>query len=217
VTGSGASQEVSVAQLIGWFERFAREIEIHAEELSTLDGAIGDADHGTNLNRGCRSAVLALRTDRPQTVAGFARTIGMQLISSVGGASGVLYGSFFLAFGVSAGDAATLTPQALAAAWEAGVTGVISRGKADVGDKTMVDVLVPTRDALTSAVDDGAGLKEVLKAALAAADHGLESALPLVARKGRASYVGERSTGHQDPGAQSSWFLVRAASSTLAG
>ena len=217
MTGSEAAQEVSVAQLISWFECFARDVERHADELSTLDAAIGDADHGTNLNRGCQAAARALSGNRPQTVGEFARTIGMQLISSVGGASGVLYGSFFLGYGTAAGDATTLTPRALAAAWDVGVTGVVSRGKAAVGDKTMVDVLVPTRNALRSAVDDGAGLKEALTAALAAADQGLESARPLVARKGRASYVGERSAGHQDPGAQSSWLLVRAAAATLAG
>lgn len=217
MTGSAAGQEVSVGQLIGWFERFAHDVETHADELSTLDAAIGDADHGTNLNRGCQAALRALGSDRPQTVGQFAQTIGMQLISSIGGASGVLYGSFFLAYGTSAGDVPSLTPRALAAAWDAGVAGVISRGKADVGDKTMVDVLVPARDALTSAVGDGAGLREALKAALAGADQGLESALPLVARKGRASYVGERGAGHQDPGAQSCWLLVRAAAATLAG
>jgi dihydroxyacetone kinase-like protein len=217
VTSPGEVQEVSISHLIGWFECFARDVERHADELSALDAAIGDADHGTNLNRGCQAAARALSSQRPQTVAEFAQTIGMQLISSVGGASGVLYGSFFLAYGAAAGDATTLTSEALAAAWDAGVTGVMSRGKAVVGDKTMVDVLVPTRNALRSAVDDGAGLKEALTTALAAADQGLESARPLVARKGRASYVGERSAGHQDPGARSSWLLVRAAAQALEG
>lgn len=215
MTGSVSGQEISVGQLISWFERFARDVEMHAEELSTLDGAIGDADHGTNLNRGCQAAVRALGSDCPQTIAEFGQAVGMQLLSTVGGASGVLYGSFFLSYGAAAGSVTALTPRDLAAAWDAGVTGVVSRGKASVGDKTMVDVLAPARDALRSAVDEGAGPKEALKAALAAAEQGLESALPLVARKGRASYMGERSAGHQDPGAQSSWLLVRAAAATV--
>ena len=217
VTDSEREGLVPVGRLIGWFEGFAHDVERQADALSALDGAIGDADHGTNLNRGCREALITLGGELPKTVGDFGRTVGMQLLSNVGGASGVLYGSFFLAFGASAPEAAVLSPRQFADAWNAGVASVVARGRAEVGDKTMLDVLAPVGGALDAAADDGAGLGGMLKAALAAAEQGLEAAVPLVARKGRASYLGPRSAGHQDPGAQSSWLLVRAAATKLAG
>lgn len=217
VNGDGANQAVPVALLVSWFEYFARDVALHADELSALDGAIGDADHGTNLNRGCQAALVALAAEPPGTVGAFGRGVGMQLISTVGGASGVLYGSFFIALGSSAADADALSPKEFAAAWHAGVASIVARGRADVGDKTMLDVLAPVRDVLVSAADEAAAFGDVLKDALSAAEQALQAVIPLVARKGRASYVGERSAGHQDPGAQSSWLLVRAAATALAG
>lgn len=217
VTGAAANDTISVARLVSWFERFARDVELHADELSALDAAIGDADHGTNLDRGCRSAVEALAAEPPDTVGAFGRGIGMQLISHVGGASGVLYGSFFIALGSSAAHVGTLSPSEFAAAWEAGVGSVVSRGRAELGDKTMLDVLAPVGTAMQMAADDAVALAEMLKTALVTAEQSLQAVIPLIARKGRASYVGERSVGHQDPGAQSSWLLVRAAASELAG
>lgn len=217
MTGEAAGQPVPVARLVVWFERFARDVETHADELSALDGALGDADHGTNLNRGCQAALRALGEEPPRTVGDFGRCVGMQLLSHVGGASGVLYGSFFLAFGTQAPEAAALAPRQFAAAWDAGVASIVARGRAEVGDKTMLDVLAPVRDALSATAGDAVELSTMLKAALAAAERGLEATIPLVARKGRASYIGPRSAGCQDPGAQSSWLLVRAAAGTWAG
>ncbi|WP_206318794.1 dihydroxyacetone kinase subunit DhaL [Actinacidiphila epipremni] len=217
MTGRQGEQLVPVPRLVGWFAGFTRDVALHADELSALDGAIGDADHGTNLNRGCREALRTLHAEPPRTVGDFGRTVGMQLLAHVGGASGVLYGSFFLDFGASAPGAQGLTPRGFAAAWHAGVAAVVARGRAEVGDKTMLDVLAPVRDALDTAAWHTVDLGGMLKAALDAAEQGLEATVPLVARKGRASYIGPRSAGHQDPGARSSWLLVRAATTTLAG
>lgn len=210
------AESVSAAQLVGWFRTFANVIEGRADELSALDAAIGDADHGTNLRRGCRAVIEALDLERPGDVMSFGRTVGMRLVSAVGGASGPLYGSFFLEFGTAGGAVASLDVARVAAAWRGGVDGVVKRGKAELGDKTMIDALAPAADALDAAADRGAGLASALADALAAAKAGMLATTPLIARKGRASYLGERSAGHQDPGATSSWLLVRAAAAALA-
>lgn len=213
--GTTSEDVVSVADLVAWCRRFAELIEGHGDELSSLDAAIGDADHGTNLRRGCRAVLAALDGDRPETVSGFGKAVAMQLISAVGGASGPLYGSFFLAFGTTGGATDALPLDGFATAWRAGVDGVVSRGKAEPGDKTMLDALVPAVTAMESAVAGGAALRAVLDAGVQAAEAGMAATVPMIARKGRASYLGERSIGHQDPGATSSWLLVRAAAETL--
>ena len=210
-----SAQVVSVSQLVNWFRCFADWIEAREDELTALDAAIGDADHGTNLRRGCRAAIEALDTDRPPNVAEFGRTVGMRLVSRVGGASGPLYGSFFLGFGIAAGPCTSLVPDAFASSWRAGVDSVRKRGKAGPGDKTMLDALIPAAEALDDAVSAHRSLGEALTSAAAAAEAGMLATVPMVARKGRASYLGERSAGHQDPGATSSWMLVRAAADTL--
>lgn len=210
-----AGQVMTTDDLVAWFRRFAEVVEGQADELSSLDAAIGDADHGTNLRRGSRAVLLALEAERPRDVAGFGRTVAMQLISAVGGASGPLYGSFFLALGTSGGATAALSPTGFATAVHAGVDGVAARGKAAAGDKTMLDALLPAVAALEQAVADGRPLHTGLHAAVDAAEAGMLATIPMVARKGRASYLGERSAGHQDPGATSSWLLVRAASETV--
>ena len=210
-----ASQVVTSDELVAWFRRFAQIIEGRADELSSLDAAIGDADHGTNLRRGSRAVLQALDGDRPSDVSGFGRTVAMRLISAVGGASGPLYGSFFLAFGTSGGAASELTPAAFAAAFRAGVDGVAARGKAGAGDKTMLDALLPAAAALETATASEQPLSVALAAAVAAAEGGMAATVPMIARKGRASYLGDRSVGHQDPGATSSWLLVRAAAEAV--
>jgi dihydroxyacetone kinase-like protein len=139
----------------------------------------------------------------------------MTLVSTVGGASGPLYGTFFLRMGTSAGDRAEFDGAAFAAALRAGLEGVLTRGKAQVGDKTMVDALTPAVDALDAALADGASLKDALRAAATAAREGADATVPLVARKGRASYLGERSAGHRDPGATSTTLLLEAAAESL--
>ena len=209
------TRSVTAEQLVGWFRMFADVIEGRADELSELDAAIGDADHGTNLRRGCRAVIEALDLERPIDVAAFGKVVGMRLVSAVGGASGPLYGSFFLAFGTAGGAVAELDLAAFAAAWRGGVEAVIKRGKAEPGDKTMLDALVPSAEALEAAIAAGADLPTALNAARDAAEQGKLATIPLVARKGRASYLGDRSAGHQDPGATSSWLLARAAAAAL--
>lgn len=205
-----ATETVTTPQLIAWFRAFAAEVEQQAEHLTALDSAIGDGDHGTNMRRGCRAVVQVLDDEAPEDVAGFGRTIAMRLISAVGGASGPLYGSFFLAFGTAGGKVAELTPDQLAAAWRAGADSVVARGKATLGDKTMLDALLPAVDALKSGVASGS-LTDAFAAAVQAAEDGVEATIPMEAHKGRASYLGPRSVGHQDPGATSTAMLVRTA------
>jgi phosphoenolpyruvate---glycerone phosphotransferase subunit DhaL len=214
VAADPATQTVTTEQLIAWFRAFADGIEEHYEELTALDSAIGDGDHGTNMRRGCRAVGVVLDSEPPVDVAGFGRSIAMRLISAVGGASGPLYGSFFLAFGTAGGANAELTPAQLAAAWRAGVDAVVSRGKAAREDKTMLDVLIPAVEALETGIEQGS-ITEAFAAAVQAADEGMVATIPMQARKGRASYLGERSIGHQDPGATSSALLVRTAAEAI--
>src|SRR3954454_4110419 len=161
--------------------------------LTTLDSAIGDADHGANMRRGMKAVVAKLDAAPDAPPATLLKTAGMTLVSTVGGASGPLYGTLFLRMATSAGDRTELDAAAFAAALRAGLDGVLARGKAQLGDKTMVDALSPALDALDAALADGAKLGDALRAAATAADKGADDTVPLVARKGRASYLGERS------------------------
>lgn len=198
-----------------WIRAFAAAVAEHKDELTRLDAAIGDADHGINMDRGMRAVVEKLDGDEPGDVGGLMRAVAMTLISKVGGASGPLYGTFFLQFGSAAGAAGDdLTPEGWAASFDAAVAGVQARGKAAPGDKTMVDALLPAGDALRAALGEGASFPRALTRAAAAAQEGMRATIPLVARKGRASYLGERSAGHQDPGATSSALLVACAART---
>jgi dihydroxyacetone kinase-like protein len=207
---------VDVSDLEAWIREYARTIAAHREELTALDSAIGDADHGTNMDRGMSAAVAALGAAPPADPAALLRQVGMTLVSKVGGASGPLYGTFFLrmagALGTGPADAETF-----ARALRAGLDGVVARGKAEPGDKTMLDALVPACDALDAALTTGERLGPALEAAAEAARKGRDATIPLVARKGRASYLGERSAGHQDPGATSTALLLDAAVAALAG
>lgn len=193
-----------------WLSGFATLIEDHAEELSELDAAIGDADHGSNMRRGT-AAVLAALTETPQlTVADTMKQAAMVLIRSVGGASGPLYGTFFLRFSAAvAGN--QLDTADFAKAFRAGLDGVVARGKAEAGDKTMYDALAPAAAALDESAAAGATLDQALDRAVAAAQAGSDATVDMLARKGRASYLGPRSVGHRDPGATSAVLLVRAA------
>lgn len=208
--------EVSTPLLVNWISTFASQVSERSRELTELDAAIGDADHGSNLDRGCQAVLQVLSGSVPQTFGQFGNTVGMQLLSAVGGSSGVLYGSFFLAFGQSGGAATGLGLAGVAEAWSAGVASIAARGKSAVGDKTMVDALQPAIDELAAAVRDGVGLSVAFERARAAAERGMRSTVPLIARKGRASYLGERSAGHIDPGAMSAWLLVSAAAEVVA-
>ncbi|GAB3029476.1 dihydroxyacetone kinase subunit DhaL [Parafrigoribacterium mesophilum] len=194
---------------------FSRLVTEQRDYLTELDSAIGDADHGTNMTRGM-TAAMAKAGAAPAADAGeFFKTIGMTLVSSVGGASGPLYGTFFLRLGTAAGDAETLDGNALAAALRAGLEGVVARGKAELEDKTMLDALIPAVGAFQNAVESGSDLAAAADAALAAAEQGRDATEPMLAKKGRASYLGERSIGHIDPGATSTALLFRALATAL--
>jgi dihydroxyacetone kinase-like protein len=179
------------------------------DRLTRLDAAIGDGDHGTNLSRGLTSVLAALQAEPPATPGAVLTRTGMTLISSVGGASGPLYGTFFRRMGRALGEDASVDIDQLAGAFEAGLAGLTKLGGAVPGDKTMVDAISPATDALRSAVTDGASQAEALDRAAGVAEAGARETIPLRARKGRASYLGERSEGHEDPGAASSALLWR--------
>jgi dihydroxyacetone kinase-like protein len=206
----------SLAQLTGWVTRFAALVHEHRDELTRLDSAIGDADHGANLDRGMTAVVAALAAEPQPTASALFKKVGMTLVGTVGGASGPLYGTLFLRVATAAGEVTELDGSAFAKALRAGLEGVVARGRAEAGDKTMFDALSPAVDALDAALADGDPLGEALRAAAAAADAGRDATTPMVARKGRASYLGERSAGHQDPGATSVALLVAAAADALA-
>lgn len=207
-----ARSTLTVADLVAWTERFRDLMVEHRSALTELDSAIGDADHGSNMARGMQSVVEKLEQAPPATVGAWGKAVGMTLVSSVGGASGPLYGTFFLRFGATGGDAAELDAAALGAALRAGLEGVLARGKAEPGDKTMIDALGPALDAFDGAA--GEGLDVAVAAARDAAAAGRDATGPLQARKGRASYLGERSIGHIDPGATSTAYLFDALADT---
>ena len=201
--------------VVRWVRSFADEIAENKDFLTELDSAIGDADHGIKMNRGMTAVVGKLDGLADADIAATMKAIGMTLVSTVGGAGGPLYGTLFLQFGTSTTGKERLELADWAAMIAAGVEGVKARGKAELGDKTMVDALSPAKDALAEAVGEGGTLPAALAAAAVAAEEGMKATIPLVARKGRASYLGERSAGHQDPGATSSWMLMRTAAETL--
>ncbi len=199
--------------MLDWMRRFAASMHEHREELVRLDTAIGDGDHGTNMDRGMRKALEKLDAQEQADPGAVLKTVAMALVSSVGGAAGPLYGTLLLQMGTSLAGKDAVDFDAYAAAWRKGLEGVKARGKAEPGDKTMLDALLPAVEALEQASDLDAGLQ----AAVDAADRGMRDTIPLVARKGRASYLGERSRDHQDPGATSTYYLCQTAAEALAG
>ena len=199
---------VSREAVIHGIQLYAEVIARNKEYLTTLDSAIGDADHGINMDRGFQSVLRQLPTVADKDIGDIFKAVGMALVSSVGGASGPLYGTIFLQLGNVTAGKLELSPEDWAIALEAGVKGVILRGKASLGDKTMVDSLAPGLEALKAALADGADFGEAMHRSADAAKQGMEATIPLIARKGRASYLGERSAGHQDPGATSSYLLL---------
>ena len=204
-------ENVTTAVLEEWVRRFAHHVAENRDHLTELDAAIGDADHGSNMDRGMKAAVAALDESPPATAGALFSKVGMTLVSSVGGASGPLFGTLFLRIGTTLGDAETTSAPQFAAALRAGLGGVVDRGKAGPDDKTMYDALAPAVDALDVALADGADLATCLKHARDAAAAGRDATTPMLARKGRASYLGERSVGHQDPGATTVALLFEAA------
>jgi phosphoenolpyruvate---glycerone phosphotransferase subunit DhaL len=204
-------------QAVGWVRRTAGVVEEHAVALTRLDAAIGDGDHGTNMVRGFRAVLQRLDGLTDKDFSSVFRAVGMALIGKVGGAAGPLYGSFYLGMGKQLGSAEEATDAELAAALRAGYEAVIARGKAQVGDKTMLDAWDPALRALDEAVAEGVELGPALDRAAAAAEEGMKATIPLIARKGRASYLGERSKDHQDPGATSTQLIVQALADVVNG
>jgi len=206
---------VGTAALTAWVREFGRLIAAEKDRLTELDSAIGDADHGVNLDRGMTAVLAVLAGDPPTTPADLFKRTGMTLVSKVGGASGPLYGTAFLRMAAASGGADALDGPGFAKVLRAGLDGVVARGKAVAGDKTMYDALAPAVDALDEALAAGRPLGEALRATVRAAEQGRDATIPMVARKGRASYLGERSAGHQDPGATSVTLLLTAAATAL--
>ncbi|WP_329789355.1 dihydroxyacetone kinase subunit DhaL [Lentzea sp. DG1S-22] len=197
----------TAADVVAALRAAAAVVQEHRDELVRLDQAIGDADHGENMKRGFTALLSRLDAEPPGTPGKVLKLVATTLISTVGGAAGPLYGTAFLRASAAVGDAAELEPAAVARALQAALDGVVARGKAAVGDKTMVDALTP---AVAAAEGVDGSVAAALSAAADAAEEGAASTVPMVARKGRASYLGERSAGHLDPGARSTALLLRA-------
>jgi dihydroxyacetone kinase-like protein len=208
---------VSYDQVVAWLKAYAATIAENKSYLTELDSAIGDADHGINMDRGFQAVLAKLDGAPAGDVGGLFKTVGMTLVSTVGGAGGPLYGTLFLQMGIATAGKDEISAEDWSAALAAAVSGVQARGKAELGDKTMLDALIPGRDAFAAAVEDGAELPAALRRSAEAAEEGMTATIPLVARKGRASYLGERSAGHQDPGATSSSLLLRTVADSWAG
>jgi len=198
---------IAAADVRAWIGDFASTIAEHRQELVRLDTAIGDGDHGTNMDRGMKAAVEKLEATDGDDIGALLKTVGMALVSKVGGAAGPLYGTLFLQMGTASAGKPELDLAGWTAALDAGVQGVKARGKAELEDKTMLDALLPAVDALKA----GSDLGDALRASADAARAGMEATIPLEARKGRASYLGPRSIGHQDPGATSAQLLLQTA------
>ncbi len=213
---AGGGEVVTLQAVLAWIDDFAATVAENKDYLTRLDSAIGDADHGINMNRGMKAALERLEASPPDDIGAALKTVGMAMVSKVGGASGPLYGTFFLQLAGPLAGKESVTLEEWAGGIRAAVSGVMARGKAELGDKTMIDALVPAVEALEGAVTEGASIGDGLTRAADAAAQGMEATTPLVARKGRASYLGERSAGHQDPGATSSHLLMRTAADTLA-
>ena len=202
---------LSYEDVLAWVKAYASTIAENKEHLTRLDSAIGDADHGINMDRGMQAALAKLDGVEATDVGALLKTVGMTLVSTIGGAGGPLYGTLFLHMGTATTGKNQLEPDDWRAALEAALAGVQMRGKAEPGDKTMVDALLPGKDAFTQALSEGAEFADALRRSATAAEEGMRATVPLVARKGRASYLGERSAGHQDPGATSSYLLLKVA------
>lgn len=200
---------ISKEQIINWITKYAEVIRENKEHLTQLDAEIGDADHGASMDRGFQAVAQKLSTVAEQDIGALFKTVGMTLVSTVGGASGPLYGTLFMQMSMKANGLQELSLSEFAAAFETGVKGVMMRGKANPGEKTMIDSLLPAVDALNAAAGNGATAVTALHDAERAAYKGMLDTIPLIARKGRASYLGERAIGHQDPGATSSYLLVK--------
>jgi len=207
---------ISRQDALEWIKSVANVLTENKDYLTELDSAIGDADHGANMFRGFQAVLAKLPGVSDKDIGTIFKTVGMTLVSTVGGASGPLYGTFFMQAGTASAGKQELTAADWGAALEAAVNGVVMRGKAVLGDKTMVDALTPALEAFKDAVAENVTIGMALARSVQAAEEGMKATIPLVARKGRASYLGERSAGHQDPGATSSYLILKCAAETWA-
>lgn len=198
-----------------WLERIADVLHENAAYLTQLDSPIGDADHGVNMDRGFKAVRDKFPSMAEMDISTQLKTVGMTLVSTVGGASGPLYGTAFLRAGTAVAGKEELDTADIVVMLEAFLGGIVARGKANPGEKTMVDALTPAVNAAKQALAEGVTAKELAQRAAQAAEEGMKATVPLLATKGRASYLGERSIGHQDPGATSSWLILRSLAETL--
>lgn len=206
---------ITQGQMLKWLEATAAVIEENRQYLTDLDSPIGDADHGINMDRGFKKIVSKLPGVEDKDIGTILKTSGMALVTSVGGAGGPLYGTFLMDAGKAVAGKEELSDGDLVALLDAGLKGVVKIGRANLEDKTMVDALHPALEALRKAVADGKDTVEALHLMTDAAHEGMKDTIPMLARKGRASYVGERSIGHQDPGATSSYLILRTLMETI--
>ncbi len=207
---------ISRQDVLDWITAVAAVLDENKDYLTQLDSAIGDADHGMNMSRGFRAVLGKLPTIGDKDIGTIFKTVGMTLVSTVGGAAGPLYGTFFMQAGAASAGKQELAATDWSTALEAAINGVMMRGKAVLGDKTMIDSLTPALEALKAAIAEQQPLATALERSAQAAEQGMLATIPLVARKGRASYLGERSAGHQDPGATSSYLILKTAAQTWA-
>jgi phosphoenolpyruvate---glycerone phosphotransferase subunit DhaL len=206
---------VTKQHVVQWLEHTAVVLNDNKDELSRLDSPIGDADHGINMSRGFNAVLGKLPSVADKDIGNILKATGMALISSVGGASGPLYGTFFLRSGAASMSKEELKTADLLQLFFDGVDGIVQRGRPQLGDKTMFDTWAPALEALQAACVNGDDVVAALRSAVTAAEQGMKNTIPLQARKGRASYLGERSIGHQDPGATSSYLIFKALLETL--
>ena len=195
-------------EVVVWIKAYNEVIVKNKDYLTDLDSAIGDADHGINMYRGFQAVLTKLPAVEDKDIGTILKTVGMTLLSTVGGAAGPLYSTVFIQAGNKLKEKMELSLSDWAVALEAATNGVVNLGKAELNDKTMIDALTPAVQALNDAVKQGLSMNEALEESAKAAEVGMKATIPLVARKGRASYLGERSAGHQDPGATSSFLLL---------
>jgi dihydroxyacetone kinase-like protein len=205
---------VGQEDVLKWIEALQQVYAGNRQWLTELDSAIGDADHGINMDRGFTAVKAELAAHPPSDIRSVFQSVATVLIRHVGGAAGPLYGTFFLRAAAACAGKTEIEAADIVALFQAGIDGVAQRGKAVAGDKTMLDALLPALDAMRKSLDDGCTLAAILDAGAAAAQAGMLATVPMQARKGRASYLGARSIGHQDPGATSSYLLLQAAADT---
>jgi len=206
---------ITTAEFVTWLDTFADRIHDAKDELTALDSAIGDADHGTNMDRGFSTVLEKLPTVADKDIGTILKTVGMTLVSTVGGASGPLYGTAFIRAGMAMADRYELTPAEVVVALEAALEGIMARGKAQRGEKTMLDALGPGIDVLKEAQSNGEDFTAAMRRSVAAVEAGMKATIPMLATKGRASYLGERSIGHQDPGATSVFYIAQVLLETI--